>query len=553
MRKKFSILRNTIFQIIIILLLLNSSILSQVQNKKIEKLKNKLKNEKTIYKKIKILNSILWESRYLYPKLGIKYGNQALQLEMQSNKEKAQTLSLMGLCYVSLKDFTRALKYFLRAKKIAEEIDSAYHMAHSYNNISNIYKLLGQYDKAYTHIFNAINLFTGKNNKAGIAYSLVNLGDLELLLNKFDKAQEYYNKALKIRKEMNDILEQNRILLRKADVSYKRKKYDLSLKTYKKLKKILEEPDLKYRDPSAIKYHYAVALSGISANYSKKQKYKKALKFIITSLDINLKLKANTNIIKNYNSIGKLYTELADYEKAFEYIKKGLYLTNSNKLKTECLKSLIELHIKKSEFKQAYVQYKKMTEINEALFNEKKNKQIEILRTTYEIQNKERKIILLKNKTELKNLQKNFLIIILIMFFLILMVIIIRFYQKSKTNRILNQQKAKLEKAYIDLQEMTKLTIELERKNTAMAMAVTASHEIKQPLTILQGNFELFTNKLDTNNFSSKKKVYISKINNAITRITEILNKYNEIDHFSIKNYDQSKKMIVFEDKPKKN
>ncbi len=392
-------------------------------------------------------------------------------------------------------------------------------------------------------------MFSKSGNKAGIAYSLVSLGDLELKLKKHEKALEYFDRAFKVREEMGDILEQHRILLRKADVSYKRKRYDHSLEQYKNVKIDLEKPDLKYRDTSAIKYHYAVALSGIADNYYMLKEYRRALKFNRDALDLNFKIRASANIIKNYNSMGKIYTKLSDYVRAFEYINKGLKLAISYKLKEQelnCLKSLVELHKTKSEFQMAFIQYEKITEIKESLFNEKKNEQIEMLRAEYGFQNKENEIVLLKNKTKLKNLEKNSLIAVLVMSFILLIVISIRFYHKSKTNKVLNQQKIKLENAYADLQEINKWAVELERKN--MAMAVTTNHEIIQPLTVLQGNFELLTNKLNLDSFSDKEKSYILKINKSITRITSILSKYKDVDDFTIEKYDQNKNMIVYKE-----
>ncbi len=98
-------------QLFLIALLINGSILYSTNSEKIDKLLIKFKSEKTVLKKIEVLNSILWESRYLHPETGIKYGNKALLLEEKHNyiKEKAQTLSLMGICHTSLKNYNTAL------------------------------------------------------------------------------------------------------------------------------------------------------------------------------------------------------------------------------------------------------------------------------------------------------------------------------------------------------------------------------------------------------------------------------------------------------------
>lgn len=71
--------------------------------------------------------------------------------------------------------------------------------------------------------------------------------------------------------------------------------------------------------------------------------------------------------------------------------------------------------------------------------------------------------------------------------------------------------------------------IEAEQKNTALAMAITANHEINQPLSILEGAFGLLTKKIDSNPDTKK---HIHTINEAIDTIESILQKMRDIEKY---------------------
>jgi signal transduction histidine kinase len=192
--------------------------------------------------------------------------------------------------------------------------------------------------------------------------------------------------------------------------------------------------------------------------------------------------------------------------------------------------------------------YKKYTSLKESLFNETKHLQIEEMQTKYESEKKENEIALLKKNNEIQNLEKVLLLITLVLVFVIIIILYIRFRQKLKMNRILKQQKEELEEAYNNLKIVNDKLLDLERKNTVMAMAVTANHEIKQPLTVLRGNLELLTNKIDPELLADKQKKYIDKINKAIEKIVRILDRYQQLDSISIDQYSEKTKMVVFDD-----
>ncbi|MDD4157060.1 MAG: response regulator [Candidatus Cloacimonetes bacterium] len=105
--------------------------------------------------------------------------------------------------------------------------------------------------------------------------------------------------------------------------------------------------------------------------------------------------------------------------------------------------------------------------------------------------------------------------------------------EKRKIEKMLQKSLIDIKKAYKDLELSQEKIIKLEQKNTAFAMAVTANHEINQPLAIINNCVELLKLKVTNDKLLS----YYIKIENAVERINNILNKFKNLSEVSFKKY----------------
>ncbi|MCP5049148.1 MAG: response regulator [bacterium] len=126
-------------------------------------------------------------------------------------------------------------------------------------------------------------------------------------------------------------------------------------------------------------------------------------------------------------------------------------------------------------------------------------------------------------------------------------------HQLTEKNQLISSQKkqlsdalAKVETSYQVLQKSQKRLLELERKNSILAMAVTANHELNQPLTVIKGYIGMVENTLNPTQLTKKQRKYFEKIEQSFERIDIILRNFNETASVSIENYDATKKMFVF-------
>jgi two-component system cell cycle response regulator len=118
--------------------------------------------------------------------------------------------------------------------------------------------------------------------------------------------------------------------------------------------------------------------------------------------------------------------------------------------------------------------------------------------------------------------------------------------QISLQKEQLSEALDKLEQSYREMQKSQKKLIELERSNSILAMAITANHELNQPLTVIKGYVAMIENSIGLENLDEKQKKYFKKIDQSFERIDIILRNFNETASVSIENYDASHKMFVF-------
>jgi DNA-binding response OmpR family regulator len=102
---------------------------------------------------------------------------------------------------------------------------------------------------------------------------------------------------------------------------------------------------------------------------------------------------------------------------------------------------------------------------------------------------------------------------------------------------------------HLELRKIREEIIRLEQKNAALAVAVTANHAINQPLTVLQGNFELFQGSIEKNLLTEKQQRFLNHMRESIERIKTFLLEMTDSPGIHFENYLGNRKMVVFEKK----
>jgi DNA-binding response OmpR family regulator len=102
---------------------------------------------------------------------------------------------------------------------------------------------------------------------------------------------------------------------------------------------------------------------------------------------------------------------------------------------------------------------------------------------------------------------------------------------------------------HLELRKAREEIIRLEQKSAALAVGVTANHTINQPLTVLQGNFELFQGSIEKGLLTKKQQHFLNRMKESIERIKTCLIEMTDSTSIHFENYLGSRKMVVFERK----
>lgn len=87
--------------------------------------------------------------------------------------------------------------------------------------------------------------------------------------------------------------------------------------------------------------------------------------------------------------------------------------------------------------------------------------------------------------------------------------------------------------AYTKLKETQEKLIEAEQKNAILAMAVTANHEMNQPLMVISSALDLLKIKINNPEYNT----YFDKISNSVEKIESLLAQFKNIKDIHFTHY----------------
>ena len=270
---------------------------------------------------------------YTYPVCTKKEVIDSLQQVLKSNisdKEKVDTYVRLAEKY-SDSDSSKTVKYATKARELATKINYTKGKIEALHEIAWVNLQKGNIHIAERLFKQEIQEAEANNNLKSKAYGLNGLGILADYQGNYEKALTYHFQALEIRKKLNNP--------REIGVSYSnigfvyeikgdnQKALEFHLKSFEIYKKIGAKKDMGY------------AYSDIGLIYSSLGNYEQALEYYFKSLEIFEELEDKQGISYSFDNIGLIYKEQEEYEQALEYYFKSLEIfeESGNKLEISAL------------------------------------------------------------------------------------------------------------------------------------------------------------------------------------------------------------------------
>ena len=358
-------------------------------------------------------------------RLALLYANEANSFlsEMNNPLERGRLLSVFGLIYNELGEFSKGAAYYFKSLKICEKMLDSTCMSEAYNNIGNMFYDRGDMIKSSKYYNKSISFSTKLNDQAGIARGLNNLATIYAENGDYDVAKEFLSKALLINQRTGVRIWEGINYLNFAEIYRLQKIYDSSLVYYHKASFVFQDLG-----------HYR--------------------------LMVNCKIG-----LSNY------YEETNDTDKSVAFANEALSIAKDRKLlvvENLAAKRLYELYSLIGPKEQTYRYGMKYYRLKDSLEIEQNASKLSNLMLLYEFdkENQERQIVQQKKETR-------YIIIIISLFFLAVLIVIIimaRHKLKIKDNLMIKRQLE--DEIEIKDKELVLNVMSLLKKNEVLAHVV---------------------------------------------------------------------------------
>ncbi len=462
----------------IVLCLVQQSFCQNAEQLKIDSLELVLKTQKNSIEKCNTLNEISRNCYMLNPDLGIKYGNQALDLSIQLNYQKGIASAYLYLGRnISMKgEYSKSLAFYNKSQDLFEELgnqDCIIGLIHL--NRGSVYGNQSKFPDALDEFFSALKKFESceaeeRSFRSANAYQ--NIGNIYNFTENYDKALENYNRAIELFQKIPS--EKNAVA---TNIALKGIVYD-KLKNYNQAITMFEEAE-KILAPLHETTLLAFVKNWKGSAYLGLNEFEQSIKISSEILKTVQELGDQELLATTYQNIGVAYLKRAEitkstdeFQMAFENISQSLSIhkkTNNHEGLIKDYRYLSEYYAELNDYKKSLEAHKLFSIYNDSVFNFKNKQSLQNLEDQRTIELRDKEIELNKLTLESKERQKWFYIIGI---GLMATIGIMLFYQ--------NRQRKK------NNDKLLKLNSELDAANkTKIRFLGILNHDLRSPVSKL--------------------------------------------------------------------
>lgn len=415
------------------------------------------------------------------------YADRVIALAAKYNRpqDAAQAYIGKGLVYKNRNELDSAEANQLKALAIFKAQNSIIGMSDVYNNLGVIEKNRTNYTKALTYYFKTLEVIKGSKDEARISKVYLNIGNVYKNLGNFERAGSYF------------ILHNDRVLKSGDSTSYavglsslaqvylEEKRYDAARIALYKAYGI--------QTRSGNKKNICTVLSLLARVYEREGNYKEAVKYALEAREYAVELDDNETIVEAEMVMVKSCMNQKQFAKAEGMLEKAEARIMKYKIskQLQMLNNLgYELYEAKGDYRKANSYLKRQNTLLDSMFSTDLVTKISDMEKKLQNEKKQREIELLKSNAQLKNVelkrQKLMLVTILVIAFGILVVLLFVFRnlrQKKRANAVLAGKNDEINRQK-DL---------IETKNKEITDSINYAKRIQESLLTSQALFKQHT------------------------------------------------------------
>lgn len=284
-----------------------------------------------------------------------------------------------------------ALKYGDELLSIGTELKQDAIIALGHDDIGVAQDILGNHSKAMQHYIYALELFSKLNDVKKEAEVLSHIGLLHRKQHNPVKALEIYMRSLALQEKTKSArgigVAYNNIGSAYKDMRH----FTNAIREYEKALNIFDSLGFK-KEASYVQNNIGELLLTIN-------KYEEADPLLMSSLEMKETLKDHFGIAVTLNNLARLKLKQQKLAEALAYSKRSLALSQEFQLRSEVLRAtyvLANIYAEQGQYAKAYQFEKWHSSLQDSIYNQRTQAQINQMQTNYELTTKESEIELLK-------------------------------------------------------------------------------------------------------------------------------------------------------------
>lgn len=467
-----------------------------------------------------------------------------------------QALCVLGFAYMISNQISKSEKTYKSAVRYAEKKEDEILLAFAENQLGSFFVNTNRYKLAREHINIALRIYQEKNDCDNLLTAKLNLGVSHYRTGDYKEAFSYLNECFHEIDRIKDETKKSQVLswygalnndLGFADKAFEcvRLSNEINLKSGNLLAysvnqntcgmiylKILDYENAlisfqevqHYAEKIGENLLLADALNNIGMIYGYQEEFDKALEYYTHSLKIREKICSKDKMFFTLNNITLLCIDqdrLNETETYLKQVREAVHSLKENKYFFMWLNCETRYCLLKKEYKMALSFAKKTYKYAQRMNNQETI--ADCLKLFIEIYSKLKKYKSAFAYSEQLNELENEL------------------WQKRINDKMAYEA---IKNEVLNIRKEYELKIQDERIKSVLAMAVSANHEINQPLMTIQGNLELLKGSLPLT-LNDKQLKYLQKMDDSIGKISSILMKFKTEKHFKFIPYLDNLEIMV--------
>lgn len=440
------------------------------QNKEIEDYKLKIRSETKDSSRIKMYNYLAWRL------LDAGLSDQALEInkkafstfdalpiEQSSVRSikitEAYSYMMKGMIHRHLHQYAEALHHYTVSLNRMERLDNEDGVRRVIVNIATAYSDIGKYPEALSYQIRSLEKLRLRNDSVNMPANLMSIGTTFMYTGKNDKALFYYKEALEIARRNKDSLQISFSLVNVGNIQQLTGELKEALQSYREGAHI----DSLMGNESSL----ATNLLNAGLLYFNMKDFEKAQLFFEKARNLYLKLNNQVEIATVYINLSRIQYIKKNFKECKNLLNQGLQFAEITKM-PEAQKNVYEqlssVDSAMGDFKGAYYNYRKLTDLQSKILTESKLNEITKRELNFDFQVKEeaakaeqqKKDLIASEEKRREVLIRNAFIGGFILLLLLALVVYKGYLNKKKANEVISRQHEEVQKQ----KEM------LEAKNT---------------------------------------------------------------------------------------